>query len=55
MTFTSRHRPLEAYFGAAEAAGLLIERVVEVPDTTAPPGDRWERLPLFLHIRAVKP
>ncbi|MBA3436207.1 MAG: GNAT family N-acetyltransferase [Chloroflexi bacterium] len=55
MTFTSRHRPLEAYFGAFEAAGLLIERVVEVPDATASPGDRWQRLPLFLHIRAVKP
>lgn len=55
MTFTSRHRPLEAYFAAFESAGLLVEQFVEVPDTTASPGDRWQRLPLFLHIRAVRP
>ncbi|MGI8829664.1 MAG: class I SAM-dependent methyltransferase [Candidatus Limnocylindria bacterium] len=55
MTFTSRHRPLEAYFAALESAGLLVERLVEVADTTEPPGDRWQRVPLFLHFRAVKP
>ena len=55
MTFTSRHRPLEAYVAALESAGLRVERLVEVPDPTAPPGDRWRRLPLFLHLRAVKP
>ena len=55
MTFTSRHRPLEAYFAAIESAGLLVERLVEVPDTTFTPGDRWQRIPLFLHVRAVKP
>lgn len=55
MTFTSRHRPLEAYFAALEASGLLVERLVEVGDTTEPPGDRWQRIPLFLHLRAVKP
>lgn len=54
MTFTSRHRPVEAYFAALESASLLVERLVEVPDTTAPPGDRWQRIPLFLHFRAVK-
>jgi SAM-dependent methyltransferase len=55
MTFTSRHRPLEAYVAALESAGLLVERLVEVPDPTGPPGDRWRRLPLFLHLRAIKP
>lgn len=55
MTFTSLHRPLEAYFGALEPAGLLVERLVEVGDTTVLPGDRWQRIPLFLHIRAVRP
>lgn len=55
MTFTSQHRPLQSYADACSNAGLLIERIVEVPDTTDPPGDRWDRLPLFLHIRAVKP
>lgn len=54
MTFTSYHRPLQAYAAWLEAAGLLIERLVEVEDTSDPPGDRWRRLPLFLQIRAVK-
>ncbi len=54
MTFTSRHRPLEAYFAALESAGLLVERLMEVADTTEPPGDRWQRIPLFVHFRAVK-
>jgi SAM-dependent methyltransferase len=54
MTFTSRHRPLEAYFAALESAGLLVERLVEVADTTDRPGDRWQRIPLFLHLRSVK-
>jgi SAM-dependent methyltransferase len=56
MTFTSRHRPLEAYFDALESAGLLVERLVEVPDSwpTSAPDDRWRRIPLFLHFRAVK-
>ena len=55
MTFTSRHRPLQAYFAALEAAGLPVERLVEVADTTDEPGDRWQRIPLFLHVRAIKP
>ncbi len=54
MTFTSYHRPLEAYFAALESAGLLVERLVEVADTTDPPGSRWQRVPLFLQFRAVK-
>lgn len=55
MTFSSVHRPLQAIFGAFEAAGLLVERLIEIADTTDPPGDRWQRLPLFLQLRAVKP
>jgi SAM-dependent methyltransferase len=55
MTFSSSHRPLEMYFRALESAGLLVERLAEIPDLTDPPGDRWRRLPLFLHLRAVKP
>lgn len=55
VTFSSMHRSLESISAALEAAGLLIERLVEIPDTTAPPGDRWQRIPLFLHARAVKP
>jgi SAM-dependent methyltransferase len=55
MTFSSVHRPLEALFASFESAGLPIERLVEVGDTTAPPGDRWQRIPLFLHLRAFRP
>jgi ubiquinone/menaquinone biosynthesis C-methylase UbiE len=54
MTFTSHHRPMEAYFDALERAGLLVERLAEVPDSTYAAGDRWQRIPLFLHLRAVK-
>lgn len=50
MTFTSVHWPLQAYAEALEHAGLLIEAIREVP------GDaRWQRLPLFLDLRARKP
>ena len=52
ITFTSRHRPLQAYFDALEAAGLAVDHLVEVADTTAPEGSRWRRMPLFLHLRA---
>ena len=55
MTFSSHHRPLQAYFDMLTDADLLVERVVEVTDTTAEPESRWRRLPLFLQIRAVKP
>jgi len=60
MTFHSEHRPIEAYSRALEAAGLLIEAIRETraPDAivAAVPGKRrWQRIPLFLHLRAVKP
>jgi SAM-dependent methyltransferase len=55
MKFSSYHRPLQDYVGALASAGLLVEQMVEIPDDTAPPGDRWQRIPLFLHMRAVKP
>src|ERR1700759_593416 len=42
------------------AAGLLIEAIREIPASdavvAAAPGQRrWQRIPLFLHLRAVKP
>jgi SAM-dependent methyltransferase len=60
LTFHSEHRPIEAYSRALEAAGLLIEAIREVraPDEVVadhPDNRRWQRIPLFLHIRAVKP
>jgi len=59
MTFVSAHRPIEVYAEALSDAGLLIERLREpkVPDKaiTTPRARYWQRFPLFLHIRALKP
>ncbi len=59
MTFHSRHRPLESYFRALEEAGLIAEALREprVPDHAVQSGRgrRWQRLPLFLHLRARRP
>lgn len=53
MTFHSWHRPLQAYTEALADAGFLIERIREVGDPS--PADKWHRIPLFLHIRALRP
>jgi SAM-dependent methyltransferase len=60
LTFHSEHRPLEAYFRALADAGLLTETIREVRPSdqvvSQHPGDRrWQRVPMFLHLRAVKP
>lgn len=59
MTFHSRHRPLEAFSMALEAAGFLIEALREpsVPEHAirSDAERRWQRVPLFLHLRAVRP
>ncbi|HEX2322757.1 MAG TPA: class I SAM-dependent methyltransferase [Streptosporangiaceae bacterium] len=60
LTFHSEHRPLEAYFHALADAGLLTETIREVKpsDEVAnehPSDRRWQRIPLFLHLRALKP
>ena len=53
MTFLDAHRPLEDYFRALEAAGLVVERLRDVPDASGDEGAaRWRRMPLFLHLRA---
>jgi SAM-dependent methyltransferase len=58
MTLYGHHRPLERYSRALEQAGMVIEAVREhrVPDAAAsrPTVRRWQRLPLFMHIRALK-
>lgn len=58
LTFVSAHRPLQAYSEAIAEAGLLIERLREpaVPERaiTRPLSRRWQRVPLFLHVRALK-
>ncbi|HEX2050793.1 MAG TPA: class I SAM-dependent methyltransferase [Actinomycetota bacterium] len=58
MSFASVHRPVEGYFDALARPGLLVERLREprVPDDAieAPNDRRWQRVPLFLHVAAVK-
>jgi SAM-dependent methyltransferase len=58
MTFVSAHRPLHAYTDALATAGFVVERLREtgVPDSaiTARRSRRWQRLPLFLHLRGLK-
>jgi SAM-dependent methyltransferase len=58
MTFVSEHRPIQEYVGALAGEGLVIERLREtdVPDTgiARPRSRRWQRIPLFLHVRAQK-
>jgi len=59
MTFHGQHRPIESYFMALEEAGLLVEALREprVPDRVVKSdrGRRWQRVPLFLHLRARRP
>jgi SAM-dependent methyltransferase len=50
FTVTTFHRPLEVYFRGLEDAGFLIETVRELPTRRRVPG----RIPLFLHVRALK-
>jgi SAM-dependent methyltransferase len=58
LTFHSEHRPLEAYSLALEHAGLFIEAIREVraPDESVHDvaQQRWQRIPLFLHVKAIK-
>jgi SAM-dependent methyltransferase len=53
MTFEMEHRPLQAYTDALAEARFLIEEIKELgePDDD----DKWSRIPLFLHIRALRP
>jgi len=59
VTFVSEHRPIQAYVNALSEAGLVVERLREtdVPDSgiVRPRSRRWQRIPLFLHMRALKP
>jgi SAM-dependent methyltransferase len=60
MTFCDRHLPLEAYIGALGDAGLLVEALREPQPDEAAVADHptlagRRRVPMFLHVRAVKP
>lgn len=51
MTFEAMHRPLQDYFAALAAAGLLTETLREV---RASDRGRWARMPWFVDARAVR-
>ena len=59
ITFRGWCYPLGDYSRALEAAGFVIERIREpaVPDAAIDHERtrRWQRIPLFLHLRAVRP
>ncbi len=59
VLFPSAHRPLHVYFDAITNAGLLVDRLAEpaVPEHAvhSERARRWQRMPLFLHVRALKP
>ena len=60
MRFHGFTYPLEAYSRALEAAGLVIEVLREPPQRDEavakdPAEQRWQRLPVFLFFRAVRP
>jgi SAM-dependent methyltransferase len=52
MTFRSFHYPLEDYWRAIRDAGLVVDELREVYDNAHP---LWREVPLFLHMRALKP
>jgi SAM-dependent methyltransferase len=59
MTFHSCHRPLEHYTRALERSGFVIEALREpaLPEHAVrdDADRRWQRVPLFVHVRARKP
>ena len=59
LEIVSVHRPLQTYTAALTKAGLLTEELREtrLPDhaVTTDRMRRWQRVPLFLYLRAIKP
>jgi len=60
MTFEGWAYPLHEYGKALEEAGFLVERLGEPvpgPEVAArhPGYHKWQRVPMFLHLRAIRP
>jgi hypothetical protein len=60
ITFHGWCHPLEAYARAFEQAKLLVEAIREparTPEAVAkePAEARWQRLPMFMFVRLLKP
>lgn len=55
MNFRGWTRPMQNYFSALFAAGFVVEALQEpVPSIDTGRYERWHRLPMFLHLRAIK-
>ncbi|HEY2802488.1 MAG TPA: class I SAM-dependent methyltransferase [Actinomycetota bacterium] len=58
MVFTSAHRPLADYASALFDAGFVIDQICEPTEPLEDDGpdrrERWQRVPLFLHLRGVR-
>jgi hypothetical protein len=59
LTLPGVHRPLEAYTRALEREGFLLELLREPRPTKHqiaryPESARWQRIPCFVHMRAIK-
>jgi hypothetical protein len=58
MSFVSEHRPFSDYFEELARAGFAVELLREprLPEAAvdAARERRWQRVPLFAHIRAVR-
>lgn len=55
MTFRGWVRPMQDYFAALFDAGFVVDLVREpVPSARQGRLERWHRVPMFLHMRAVK-
>jgi SAM-dependent methyltransferase len=56
MTFAGPAFPLEEYSRALERAGFLIELIREpkLPQHRKPSDARWQRMPMFMFLRAVR-
>jgi len=58
LTVVSEHRPIEAYVGALVDSGFVVDRLREstMPSEAAETdrARRWLRVPLFLHLRALR-
>ena len=56
MAFESEHRPIGWYFGALDRpASSSSPPRDRCPSRHRPRLGRWQRLPLFLHVRALRP
>ena len=55
VRYASAHRPLQAYVDALADAGFVIERLREPAPPESENRPQWRRIPMFLHLRAMRP